>query len=305
MSDDRPTSEGKSDICNDVPSKPRGMLPGAIGVATGIFILLCTAVAQRDRIIVLISQVFGPPVVQVQEAYDNISTATFDHSKFNRLLGAYVDGGGWVDYAGVRTVIVELDAYIVELGTAPFADLGRDEKLAFLINAYNAFTLKLILDHYPLDSIKDIPKSRSWDDVRWSIAGETYSLNQIEHEQIRPKFREPRIHFSLVCAAVGCPPLRNEAFSGDQLEKQLADQTDFVHTNKTWFQFNQAVNIVKLTKLYQWYGGDFKQVGGDVLNYASDYSTELKQALNSGASPTMDWLDYDWKLNSIQNRAPR
>ena len=78
-----------------------------------------------------------------------------------------------------------------------------------LINAYNAFTLRLILDYYPVRSIKDIRASKRWDDQRWRIGEAVFSLNQIEHEQIRPKFAEPRIHFALVCAAIGCPKLRN------------------------------------------------------------------------------------------------
>ena len=114
-----------------------------------------------------------------------------------------------------------------------FADLGRSEKLALLINAYNACTLRLILDHWndgQLASIKDIPRDNRWEDQRWQIGKRRLSLNQIEHEEIRGRFAEPRIHFALVCAAKGCPPLRAEddvvrAFYTRLLEPDAPAQT--------------------------------------------------------------------------------
>ena len=135
--------------------------------------------------------------------------------------------------------------------------------------------------------------------------GNVWSLNQIEHEQIRPKFVEPRIHFVLVCAAVGCPPLRNEAYEAKRLDEQLAEQTEYVHAHSTWFQFDADANVVRLTKLYNWYGGDFEQVAGDVLQFAARYSPELKQALANDALPRIEWLPYDWKLNSVEIKRRR
>ena len=126
--------------------------------------------------------------------------------------------------------------------TAPIDELGRDERLALLINAYNAFTLRLILDHYPVASITDIPADQRWDAVRWRLAGETYSLNQIEHELVRPNFREPRIHFALVCAAVGCPPLRTEAYTGELLEEQLEGQTRYSHAHDRWLRYRTGAD---------------------------------------------------------------
>ncbi len=213
-------------------------------------------------------------------------------------MNEYVDDAGYVDYAGLAERQSDLNGYLASLGSAPFDAMGRDEKLALLINAYNAFTLRLILDYYPLDSIRDIASGDRWDAERFKIAGTTYSLNQIEHEQIRPKFREPRIHFALVCAAVGCPKLRNEAFTGERLEEQLEDQTRYVHSHDRWFRFDAASNAVDLTQLYDWYGGDFKQEAGSVLQFASRYSPELKAALDAGAKPKVRWLDYDWSLNA-------
>ncbi len=156
---------------------------------------------------------FRPPRVELKEAYaENASSPAFDHSPFDLLLQQHVDADGWIDYNGLKQDEVRQDEYLAAVSAAPLDAMGRNEKLALLINAYNAFTLKLIVEHQPIESIMDIPAAEHWDAVRWNLGGQVWSLNQIEHEQIRPKFVEPRVHFALVCVAVGCPPLRNEAY---------------------------------------------------------------------------------------------
>jgi hypothetical protein len=248
---------------------------------------------------------FGPPRVALTEAYQaKPDGPTVDHSAFDTLLRKHVAAGGWVDYAGLEQDVPRLDAYLATVKVAPLDQLGRDERLALLINGYNAFTLKLILEHWnggKLASIKDIPPKERWDAVRWNVDGHTWSLNQIEHERIRPKFREPRIHFALVCAAVGCPPLRSEAYTGAQLEEQLADQAHYVHTHDRWFRYERGAATVGLTQLYDWYGDDFKQMAGSVLEYAARYAEPLKAALDADERPEITWLDYDWRLNRKEN----
>ena len=249
-----------------------------------------------------LGNLFGPAPVTLQEAYQHQSDGpTFDHSVFDALLRKHVDQDGWVDYEGFRSDAVSLDAYIASIGNAPFANLGRDEKLAFLINAYNAFTLRLILDHYPIKSIKDIPSAKRWDAKRWRLGFRRLSLNQIEHEQIRPKFAEPRIHFALVCAAIGCPKLRNEAYRADRIEEQLEDQTRYVHTHGRWFRYRSGARDVHLTRLYDWYGADFKQVAGSVLDFAARYSAPLRAAIAGDEKLRPKWLHYDWTLNDRKN----
>jgi hypothetical protein len=129
------------------------------------------------------------------------------------------------------------------------------------------------------------------------------SLDQIEHEEIRPHFREPRIHFALVCAAEGCPPLRAEAYTGRRLEEQLESQAKYVHAHDRWFQWDGRARTAKLTSLYKWYEGDFKQAGGSAIQYAGRYAPQLKKALDDGQRVKVQYLDYDWALNSI-DRAP-
>lgn len=245
---------------------------------------------------------FGPAPVTLHEAYSHRSDGpTFDHAIFDRLLRKHVDKDGWVDYEGFQADAASLDGYIASLQSAPFVDLDRDEKLAFLLNAYNAFTLRLILDHYPIKSIKDIPSAKRWDAKRWQFGGMTLSLNQIEHEQIRPKFSEPRVHFALVCAAIGCPKLRNEAYQATRIEAQLEDQTRYVHTHDRWFRYQSGSDEVHLTKLYNWYGSDFKQVAGSAMAFAARYSVPLQKAMDQNQKPKIKWLDYDWTLNDKKN----
>ena len=245
----------------------------------------------------------GPPPAQLEEAYeDEAGSATFDHSNLDAVLAAHVDADGWVDYAALAEDPSDLDGYIEELATAPFDALGRDEKLALLINAYNAFTLRLILDHYPLDSIKDIASDQRWDGRTWNLAGNSWTLSQIEHEEIRPKFREPRIHFAVNCASIGCPPLRTESFVGNRIDEQLDDQMRYTHSHDRWLRFDAEANVVNLTKLYDWYGGDFEQVADSKLDFAARYTEPLQAAIDSGTAPKVRWLDYSWELNDITNR---
>jgi len=276
-------------------------------LTTTVIVVAVAVVAWLNRDTLLV-KLFGPPNVSLSEAYEEKPDGPkFDHSAFTAILSRHVDENGWVDYDGLQRDVEPLDAYIESVAQARFDELGRSEKLALLINAYNAFTLKLILEHYPVESIQDIPSSQRWDDVRWKVGGYTWSLTQIENEQIRPKFREPRIHFALVCAAVGCPPLRNEAYVAGRLEEQLRDQSQYVHRHKTWFQFDAERGVVRLTRLYLWYGGDFEQVDGTVLNYVARFTPELQRYLESGnhSDPQIDWLEYDWSLNSRQNATAR
>ncbi len=253
---------------------------GATPIAAALILLGGAAMARAGAgsgvIGRFLSSLYGPPKVELHEAYERVPGGpTFDHSIYDRLVKKHVREGGWVDYEGLRAEQADLKRYIEAIGAAPFEKLGRDQKLALLLNAYNAFTLELILEHYPLDSIKDIPSDRRWSDERWKVGGHVWSLEQIEHEQIRPKFVEPRVHFALVCAAIGCPPLRSEAYAADRIDAQLDDQARYVHGHERWFRFDPQAGVVHLTRLYQWYGGDFEQVAGS--------GAPIRRALLAGA----------------------
>ncbi|MHC5109319.1 MAG: DUF547 domain-containing protein [Planctomycetota bacterium] len=230
-------------------------------------------------------------VAQESAAFDS----AIDHARLDGVLKRFVDDQGLVDYAALKKESSELDAYIRQLAEVQLDSLRKQQRLACMINAYNAFTLRLIIDYYPVESIKDIPSSKRWKHRRWTLGGKTWSLDDIEHEGIRKGFDEPRIHFTLVCAAIGCPKLRNEAFVAERLEAQLQDQTSYVHGHQRWLKVDVATGIVWLTRLYKWYGSDFDTRGGPV-KFASRYSDPLA-SMAAVREPSIRWLEYDWKLN--------
>ncbi len=222
---------------------------------------------------------------------------------YDALLARHVDADGFVDYAALARDTSALDAYIASLAGVPLETLERDARLATLINAYNAFTLRLILDHWDegqLASIMDIPEAKRWNAVRWKLAGQMVSLDQLEHTLIRPVFQEPRVHWALVCAAYSCPPLRVEAYRGEALEKQLADQARYVHSRPRYLQYDGG-DTIQLTVLYDWFAADFAEQGG-ALEHATRYAGEdVAEAIHK-QKPEVTFLDYDWKLNRKANR---
>ncbi len=286
------------------PANPRDRLTiFLLGVATLLLIISLTAQSRRDQIKRFVEQLISPPRVVLNEAYDDSNLdGEFDHSDWDHLLNAHLLPGGWVDYEGIRADRATLSRYLETLGGVDFDQLSRNEKLALLLNAYNAFTVELILEHPAVNSILEIRGEKRWKDVRWNLGGEFLSLEQLEHERIRPRFREPRVHFALVCASVGCPPLRAEAYTGDRIEEQLEEQAQLVHSNTRWLRISDDGSNLWLTRLYQWYGNDFAQVAGSELNYIARYHRGVSQDLNKGRIPRIQWLEYDWSLNDVRNR---
>lgn len=216
---------------------------------------------------------------------------------YDALLRAHVDAQGMVDYAALAAAPQALSAYVASLSlpaALPGADAPGtpDARLAALMNAYNAFTLQLILDHYDggkLASITDLHGGKPWDQKLWNLAGQTVSLNQIEHEMIREEFStEPRIHWAVVCAARSCPPLRAEAYDASNLEIQLADQERRVLlAGDERFIQTDGDSVAAVTKLFEWYGGDF---GADWKPYVA------RRVQKTVASP--EFIDYNWELNT-------
>ena len=287
---------GRAEPSNSEPDEPTRPWGAAIAALAALLFGATAAASLLQPDLLSRALPFGPPEVALTEEYSHRpSGVSFDHSTFDRLLRRHVDGGGWVDYAGLARDARELDSYLDQLALASCDELGRDEKLAFLINTYNAATLRLVLDNFPLDSIRDIPAAQRWNDERWSLDGRMLSLDQIEHEEIRGHFAEPRIHFAVVCAAVGCPPLRNEAFTGPELGRQLEDQTRTFHSYGTWVDWNPENRTLGLSPLYNWYRSDFEQVSGSIEQYAMPYVAGMESA----EGVDVEWLDYDWSLNDM------
>lgn len=244
----------------------------------------------------------GPTDTRAQTARDRtLGGPVFNHDAFDRAVHRFVNPDGLVDYAALRHEPADLDAYIDALAGANLDALPRDERLALLINAYNAFTLKLITERSPISSIKDIPEAERWKAVRWRLGGRSVSLDMIEHEMIRPVFKEPRVHFALVCAGFDCPPLRAEAYTGRWLDAQLDDQARRFHAGAKWLRFDAQTGVLSLSSIYKWYGRDFGPNDADVVRHAARYSGPLKTYLRAGHpadSVKIEWLTYDWRLNA-------
>ena len=227
---------------------------------------------------------------------------------FSDLLATYVRGDR-VNYAAL-CADDRLDHYTDYLSGVDPATLTDDAaRLAFWINAYNAFTLKIICDNYPVESINDLHfggliigqvlKKTVWHRKFIEIAGEKYSLNNIEHDIIREEFDDPRIHFALVCAAKSCPPLRAEAYAGSRLDEQLDDQARafLAHPDKNRFDVNDK--RADISKILDWYGGDFGEDTDDVLLYLTRYlPAEIAAAIRENPGEwKVEYTKYDWSLN--------
>ncbi len=209
-----------------------------------------------------------------------------DHSKFQKILSTFVSKTGDVDYQGLVKNKATLDEYITELQANPIdKSWSKDKQLAYWINAYNAFTLKLMVDNYPVNSITDLEGGKPWDKSWIKIGDKTYSLNNIENDIIRPQFNDARIHFAVNCAAKSCPPLGNFAYTEANLQSKLESQTKkFINSNSNKISENE----IAVSKIFEWYASDF----GDLINYINKYA-ETK--VSSGA--TIKYLEYDWALN--------
>lgn len=238
----------------------------------------------------------------------------FDHSAWNRLLGEHVQAqrGGvatTVNYDGMATDRDRLHNYLETLSTVSVSDFKQwphDERLAFLINAYNAFTVELILLEGQPESIRDIGNffSGPWDKGFFSLLGKPRTLDEVEHDMIRgnPALMDPRIHFAVNCASIGCPALRPEAYTADKLDGQLEDSTRKFLSDKQRNRFNADDNVLEVSKIFDWYEDDFEKAAGSVANYLLPYAKELgvpqaKQASMKTDDMTIRHLDYNWKLN--------
>lgn len=219
------------------------------------------------------------------------------HAAWSALLSKHVDHEGMVDYRGFAADSSALNAYLQQLSAhhPNEKNWSHDERLAYWINAYNAFTIRLIIRHYPVESIKDIAGSipfvnSPWDIKFIQIEGETYDLNNIEHGIIRDEFDDPRIHFALVCAAKGCPSLRREAYTAEKLDRQLEEETRRFFNDPTKNEIHPQHAL--LSPLLKWYGRDFKAVAPDILTYINRYS---EVHIEEGAD--IEYGEYDWSLN--------
>ena len=245
----------------------------------------------------------------------------FDHSHaaWTTLLKKHVvliDGGkaSQLRYAGMAADRSALKAYtdsLSALSAAAFAAFSKPQQQAFLMNAYNAFTVELILTRYPkLASIKELGGflSTPWKPKFIKLLGTEMSLDNIEHDTLRARgrFDDPRIHFAVNCASIGCPMLREEAFVAERLEAQLEEQTQRFMSDRSRNRY--AGGKLELNKIFDWYGDDFKLGHKGIASlpaFAARYATQLAdapadQARIRALGVDISFLDYDWKLNDAR-----
>jgi hypothetical protein len=229
-------------------------------------------------------------------------TIDHEHGAWNAVLQRWVTDGR-VDYAALqREARAPLEAYLKELSATCAIDYekwSREQRLAFWINAYNAFTVQLIVDHYPISSIRKIGLLPAAAFRRRFIPmpglkGAVISLNDIEHGTLRADFREPRIHCALVCASVGCPALPNEAYRASDLNRQLDKQTRSFLSDTSKNRFDPTTNTLYLSPIFDWFRADFEVVAGSVSAYVARY---LDDPRISRPGISIEYTKYDWSLN--------
>ena len=249
-----------------------------------------------------------PLLIALAAALAGPATVEFDHThgQLDALLDRYVLGG-LVDYTGLKENRAPLDAYLKGAGSVPpatFQGWSTDQQLAFLINVYNATTLQLIIDNYPVDSIKSLGSllGSPWDKKCVLLFGKTISLDTLEHKIIRKNYAEPRIHFALVCAAKGCPPLRAGAFRGDQLDQQLNGQARAFLASAEKNHIDRDKKQLWLSPIFKWYRKDFEAASNSLTAFVAPYMGAAEgPAVLEGFD--VAFTEYDWSLNDRRGAA--
>lgn len=234
------------------------------------------------------------------------------HARWTAVLEERVVGDRF-DYAGLREDRGPLDAYITDLrvvSPAQLASWTREQRYAFWINAYNAHVIQLVMDNYPLDSIKDLGglfspvwKKRYIQLERLHPEGKdrALSLNDVEHEILRPRFRDARVHAAINCASIGCPPLRNEAFVADRLDAQLDDQVRKWLADPARNQYDRGSRTLRVSEIFDWFEEDFERDAGSVAKWIARYAPEAEvEWLRAQGKLRIQYLDYSWKLNEAR-----
>lgn len=231
------------------------------------------------------------------------------HGQWTRLLAHHVTNG-MVQYASIHADPTELDHYLDSLARVSVEQFNawqRPDQLAFLINLYNAATVRLIVQNYPITSIRKIGTlwKGPWKQETVHLWGKVLTLDSLEHEIIRPRFQEPRIHFAVVCAAKGCPPLRGEAYVGARLDAQLDDQARQFLASPQKNRIDAEERTVYLSPIFKWYAGDFEAKSGSVLSAIRPFWPSSNIAALDLPGLKVRYTDYDWSLNELSDRQPR
>ncbi len=234
--------------------------------------------------------------------HQNANADTFDHSKFDRILKHYVNDKGLVDYNGIAKD-PQFGEYMESLKSAQTDKMSRNNRLAFWIDAYNAVTIDKVIKWRPKKSVRETLIPGVWTSTKFFttqdhiVAGRNLSQDDIENEILRKKFQDPRIHFVIVCASSSCPRLARFAYTEENVQTKLEEETR-KYINSSWgTRIDRAQNTLFLSKLFDWYAGDFKAKSGSVMNFIKPYlAPETRDFLKQ--DPKISYIDYNWALNA-------
>jgi hypothetical protein len=263
--------------------------------------------------VALDSPASGADATRADPGYDDYAAA----------LKRHVDKTGMVNYKQLKAKTQQLQSFVAALAALDantYEKWSEKEQIAFWLNAYNGLNLKVIIDNYPIkssffrsrvypkNSIRQIPGV--WDKIKFDVMGRKLTLGHIEHEILRKKFDEPRIHVAMVCAAMSCPPLRNEPYTGQKLDEQLADQSKKFLANPRSFRADREKKALYLSPILKWFAEDFvnkhapeKNIGrhkrktSAVLNFIAAYLPKSEADFVLEGNYKIKYLKYDWSLN--------
>ncbi len=272
--------------------------------AAGVSVTLLTVACLAPR-----AELIEGDVASAIEAGLSEGTGTFDHGLWDQILTQYAkEGGKRFDYISLKSDESKLNRYLQSLADADLTSLPKNEILALFANAYNAYTVKTILDRVSPDrsieigSIRDIPEV--FDLTEHEVGGYSLSLNNMEHNILRPYFKDPRIHFAVNCASTSCPPIPTRAFRGETVQMQLGDVTRNVLSSPDYVRV-EGDDLV-LTRIMNWYGEDFvsddyKGAEKDLASFVSKYtSDEIRKWIEArSGAPNIKFMNYDWRLNNM------
>lgn len=231
-----------------------------------------------------------------------VSAATFDHSKFDQALKKYVDDKGLVDYNSIAKDS-GFSEYVQSLQTARVEELSRDGQLAFWINAYNAVTIDKVIKKKPKKSVRETFVPGVWTGTKFFtsrehiVAGKRLSQDDIEHEILRKQFKDPRIHFAIICASMGCPPLPRIAYTEENVQARLEEETREYLNSPRGTRIDRAENTLHMSKLFDWFATDFIQKSGSTLAFMQPYLHEEVRIFLE-RDPMISYLEYNWALNA-------
>ncbi|MHC4617282.1 MAG: DUF547 domain-containing protein [Planctomycetota bacterium] len=249
-----------------------------------------------------------------------------NYDEYATSLKKYVDDAGMVNYEQLKADPQQLQAFvttIARLDRRCCDKWSEKDQIAFWLNAYNGLTLKVIIDNYPIKSSffrsRVYPKNSIrqitgvWDKITFDVMGQKLTLGHIEHEILRKKFDEPRIHMAMVCAAMSCPPLRNAPYIGQKLDEQLADQSRKFLADPDKFRISREKTTVHLSPIFKWFNSDFvtkhaprQNIGkhnrktSAVLNFIANHLPESDRDFILKGAFKIKYLKYDWSLNEQQ-----